>query len=137
MEEQDLDTQSVHSNDMDEGGMPSRPESRAYHSFPPATAHPSLASSVGPSRGPSMPPSATPFSDSHVPHAHEPKLAAVRRLAQSAPLSRPRRTRPEPFQLEALKKLFMRTSNPSIEERGALALEIGMYVIRAANCKIV
>jgi hypothetical protein len=43
-------------------------------------------------------------------------------------MSRPRRTRPEPHQLEALKKLFVRTSNPSIEERGALALEIGMYV---------
>lgn len=44
------------------------------------------------------------------------------------PSHRPRRTRPEPHQLEALQKLYNRTSNPSIEERGALALEVGMYV---------
>ena len=46
---------------------------------------------------------------------------------------RPRRTRPEPHQLEALKKLFRRTSTPSIEERGALALEIGMDVGKVTN----
>ncbi len=44
------------------------------------------------------------------------------------PSHRPRRTRPEPHQLEALQKLYNRTSNPSIEERGALALEVGMCV---------
>lgn len=41
-------------------------------------------------------------------------------------LSRPRRSRPEPYQLDALKKLLHRTLTPSIEERSALALEIGM-----------
>ena len=41
---------------------------------------------------------------------------------------RPRRSRPEPYQLEALKKLLHRTSTPSIEQRNALALEVGMYV---------
>lgn len=45
------------------------------------------------------------------------------------PPHRLRRTRPEPHQLEALQKLYNRTSNPSIEERGALALEVGMYVL--------
>jgi hypothetical protein len=40
--------------------------------------------------------------------------------------SRPRRSRPEPYQLDALKGLFTRTSTPTIEERSALALEIGM-----------
>jgi hypothetical protein len=45
------------------------------------------------------------------------------------PPHRLRRTRPEPYQLEALQKLYNRTSNPSIEERGALALEVGMYVL--------
>jgi hypothetical protein len=45
------------------------------------------------------------------------------------PPHRPRRTRPEPHQLEALQKLYRRTSNPSIEERNALALEVGMYVL--------
>lgn len=44
------------------------------------------------------------------------------------PPHRPRRTRPEPHQLEALQKLYSRTSNPSIEERNALALEVGMCV---------
>jgi hypothetical protein len=45
------------------------------------------------------------------------------------PPHRPRRTRPEPHQLEALQKLYRRTSIPSIEERNALALEVGMYVL--------
>ena len=61
------------------------------------------------------------------------KLTSPQRLGSGAPLSRPRRTRPEPHQLDALKKLFARTSNPSIEERGALALEIGMYVLRFSH----
>lgn len=42
--------------------------------------------------------------------------------------ARTRRSRPEPYQLEALKKLFKKTSTPTIEERTSLALEIGMYV---------
>lgn len=42
--------------------------------------------------------------------------------------SRPRRSRPEPYQLEALKKLLHRTSTPSIEQRNALAMDVGMYV---------
>jgi Homeodomain len=42
------------------------------------------------------------------------------------PSHRPRRTRPEPHQLEALQRLYSRTANPSIEERSALALEVGM-----------
>jgi Homeodomain len=44
------------------------------------------------------------------------------------PSHRPRRTRPEPYQLEALQKLYSRTANPSIEERNALALQVGMFV---------
>lgn len=47
--------------------------------------------------------------------------------------SRPRRSRPEPYQLDALKELFARTSTPTIEERSALALEIGMDVARVGN----
>lgn len=49
------------------------------------------------------------------------------------PSHRPRRTRPEPHQLEALQKLYNRTSIPSIEERGALALEVGMDVAKVTN----
>ncbi|TFK41900.1 hypothetical protein BDQ12DRAFT_696454 [Crucibulum laeve] len=47
--------------------------------------------------------------------------------------SRPRRSRPEPYQLEALKELYTRTATPSIEERMALALEIGMEVGKVTN----
>jgi hypothetical protein len=50
--------------------------------------------------------------------------------------SRPRRSRPEPYQLEALKKLLHRTSTPSIEQRNALALEVGMYVNFIPSCHI-
>ncbi|KAH9968675.1 hypothetical protein BC827DRAFT_1257702 [Russula dissimulans] len=49
------------------------------------------------------------------------------------PPHRPRRTRPEPHQLVALQKLYNRTSNPSIEERGALALEVGMDLAKVTN----
>jgi len=47
--------------------------------------------------------------------------------------SRTRRSRPEPFQLEALKRLFRKTATPTIEERSALALEIGMDVGKVTN----
>lgn len=53
--------------------------------------------------------------------------------ASSVAHGRPRRCRPEPYQLDALKKLFYRTSTPSIEERGALALEINMDVGKVTN----
>ncbi|OAX42103.1 hypothetical protein K503DRAFT_854204 [Rhizopogon vinicolor AM-OR11-026] len=46
---------------------------------------------------------------------------------------RPRRSRPEPYQLEALKKLLHRTSTPSIEQRNALALEVGMDLGKVTN----
>ncbi|KAH0837935.1 hypothetical protein J3R83DRAFT_6168 [Lanmaoa asiatica] len=48
-------------------------------------------------------------------------------------LSRPRRSRPEPYQLDALKKLLHRTLTPSIEERSVLALEIGMDIGKVTN----
>ncbi|KAJ7225493.1 homeodomain transcription factor [Mycena pura] len=50
------------------------------------------------------------------------------------PLStRPRRSRPDPSQLTALKRLFNKTSTPSIEERSALAYEIGMDLGKVTN----
>ncbi|KAI0308095.1 hypothetical protein B0F90DRAFT_1813422 [Multifurca ochricompacta] len=49
------------------------------------------------------------------------------------PPHRPRRTRPEPHQLDALQRLYNRTANPSIEERGALALEVGMDLAKVTN----
>ncbi|TFK26803.1 hypothetical protein FA15DRAFT_654141 [Coprinopsis marcescibilis] len=50
----------------------------------------------------------------------------------SAP-SRPRRSRPEPYQLDALKILLSQTDTPTIEERSALALEVGMDVGKVTN----
>ncbi|KAJ7492596.1 hypothetical protein FB451DRAFT_539705 [Mycena latifolia] len=47
--------------------------------------------------------------------------------------ARQRRARPEPLQLDALKQLFSKTPTPSIEERSALALEIGMEVGKVTN----
>ncbi|KAF8624219.1 hypothetical protein AX15_005985 [Amanita polypyramis BW_CC] len=47
--------------------------------------------------------------------------------------SRPRRSRPEPYQLDALKELFTKTPTPSIEERSALAAEIGMDIGKVTN----
>ncbi|KAF8433520.1 hypothetical protein L210DRAFT_3649652 [Boletus edulis BED1] len=48
-------------------------------------------------------------------------------------VSRPRRSRPEPYQLVAMKKLLHRTLTPSIEERSALALEIDMDIGKVTN----
>jgi len=67
-----------------------------------------------------------PLAISHTPNG-------FRHIAPQSHISRPRRTRPEPYQLEALKELFARTPNPSIEERGALALEIGMDLGKVTN----
>lgn len=86
------------------------------------------SSSIGPS-----PTRSDLFLEDH--HQHQPvggdrddyldqKALSLRRLGM--PIPRTRRARPEPYQLEALRKLFSQTPNPSIEERGALAQEIGM-----------
>ncbi|KIJ22180.1 hypothetical protein PAXINDRAFT_95595 [Paxillus involutus ATCC 200175] len=48
-------------------------------------------------------------------------------------LLHPRRSRPEPHQLDALKKLLYQTSTPSIEQRSVLALEIGMDIGKVTN----
>ncbi|KAF7972174.1 hypothetical protein HWV62_18748 [Athelia sp. TMB] len=115
--------------------------------FPPASSHPSL-DLPPPSSHPSLnftsrelpriaiAPRSVATSDA----SPSPRRSANRRGSTpyrsggaSAPLTRPRRTRPEPFQLEELKKLNARTSNPTIEERAALALEIGMDVGKVTN----
>ncbi|KAF9245688.1 hypothetical protein BU15DRAFT_40442 [Melanogaster broomeanus] len=48
-------------------------------------------------------------------------------------LLHPRRSRPEPHQLDALKWLLHRTCTPSIEERSALALQVGMDIGKVTN----
>ncbi|TBU62611.1 homeobox-domain-containing protein [Dichomitus squalens] len=93
--------------------------SALFHNIPRARRSPSAAPSV--SSRPSRPssPRASPYP------VHQPSVDAAHR--------RPRRTRPEPWQLEALKKLFNRTKTPSIEDRQRLAAEIGMDVGKVTN----
>ena len=101
-------------------------------SLPPPSSHPSLALAVKARELPSLTIPARTFAQAET--SPSSRRSTPRRsstpyhAAASTTLSRPRRTRPEPFQLEELKKLNARTSNPSIEERTALALEIGMWV---------
>lgn len=116
-----------------------------YSSFPPSSgvAHPSL--SVPPAKGhPSLPglslppkarrsPSAVPLFDSRASSPRPSPYGTAMSERASSVSSRSRRTRPEPYQLEALKKLFQRTATPSIEERGALAIEINMDVGKVTN----
>lgn len=47
--------------------------------------------------------------------------------------ARQRRGRPDPFQLNSLRGLLSKTPTPSIEERSALALEIGMDLGKVTN----
>ncbi|EIN14415.1 hypothetical protein PUNSTDRAFT_49209 [Punctularia strigosozonata HHB-11173 SS5] len=93
---------------------------REYAAFPPASSHPSLSSSSLLARSESL---TSMHSRSRSPY---PSTA-------SSQQARPRRSRPEPYQLDALKALYAKTPNPSIEERGALALEIGMELGRVTN----
>jgi Homeodomain len=115
-------------------------ESRTFSAFPPPSNHPSLTLSLSPHsnhstaqrprRSPAVsarPTSALPLDASLSSRGSTPANVTPYRNT-IGPLPRPRRTRPEPYQLDALKDLFTRTSNPSIEERSALALEIGMCV---------
>jgi len=107
-------------------------ETRHYSAFPPPS-HPSLGfplPSLHPSltcdpvllrRSPSVSPSRSPRRSSS-------RRSITPYGTVSAAFSRPRRSRPEPYQLDALKELYKQTSTPTIEERSALALEIGMYV---------
>lgn len=67
------------------------------------------------------------------PRASPYRAAVAERASSVTSGARARRSRPEPYQLEALKKLFHRTATPSIEERGALALEINMDVGKVTN----
>ncbi|KAH9897793.1 hypothetical protein C8Q73DRAFT_640209, partial [Cubamyces lactineus] len=111
------------------------PSSGAAHpslagAVPPPTSHPSLSALLHPPRA-RRSPSAAPSSSSRPssPRASPYHAPADRSLDHR----RPRRTRPEPWQLDALKKLFNRTKTPSIEDRQMLAAEIGMDVNKVTN----
>ncbi|KAH9486332.1 Homeobox protein 10 [Psilocybe cubensis] len=89
-------------------------ESRHYSAFPPP-----------------------PFTSSSILHDNSPPRSLRRSPSPYGPrtttFARPRRSRPEPYQLDALKVLFTKTATPTIEERSALALEIGMDVGKVTN----
>ncbi|EMD42305.1 hypothetical protein CERSUDRAFT_110826 [Gelatoporia subvermispora B] len=117
---------------------PFPPTTGAAHpslSVPPATGHPSLSALAAPHRGRHLSSVSRPSSNDSRPSSPRvsPYRAPTSERAFVTTHARPRRTRPEPHQLEALKKLFRRTATPSIEERGALALEIGMDIGKVTN----
>ncbi|KAF9015741.1 hypothetical protein BDQ17DRAFT_1418780 [Cyathus striatus] len=110
-------------------------ELRQYSGYPPPAHHPSLA--------PPLPfhylPSPLPLRSQRSPSPPIEHTSPRRSLRRSTTpysgsnFSRPRRSRPEPYQLDALKELYMKTATPTIEERSALALEIGMDVSKVTN----
>lgn len=111
-------------------------ETRHYSAFPPPSHHHSSLAFPPPSFHPSLShgPAVLRRSPSISPSMEErsPRRSSSHRNTTpygiSATFSRPRRSRPEPYQLEALRQLYKQTSTPTIEERSALALQIGMYV---------
>lgn len=107
-------------------------ELRTYSAFPPPSNHPSLG--LPPYPGHSSAPvsrahrslSISPSLDGRSPRRSSSRHSTTPYSSSITSFSRPRRSRPEPYQLDALKDLFTKTATPSIEERTALALEIGM-----------
>ncbi|VDB94523.1 unnamed protein product [Peniophora sp. CBMAI 1063] len=79
-----------------------------------------------------LPGSALPPSLSHLLHREDSPAPSLAGSVDSSG-SRPRRSRPSPQQLTALRRLYRQTATPSIEERNALALEIGMDLAKVTN----
>jgi len=103
---------------------------RQYSTLPPPTQHPSLP--LPPVDSPSLvhqnqqrSPSPSTM-DGDMSPRRTPRRSTTPYGSMSISFSRPRRSRPVPYQLDALKELFRKTSTPTIEERSALAQEIGM-----------
>ncbi|KAI1793133.1 homeobox-domain-containing protein [Ganoderma leucocontextum] len=111
------------------------PSSNVAHpslGVPPPTSHPSLSALLHHPPRARRSPSAAPSAPSR-PASPRASPYPIHQLSIDATHRRPRRTRPEPYQLEALKKLFNRTKTPSIEDRQRLAAEIGMDVGKVTN----
>jgi hypothetical protein len=123
-------------SDFTAASLPSTEYSTRYSAFPPPTHHPSL-NLPPPNSHPSLPSVRGRRSLSPEMAAQVPRRTTSRRRSatpyDSALSSRPRRTRPEPYQLDALKDLFLKTAHPSIEERTALALQVGMDLGKVTN----
>ncbi|KIY69391.1 homeobox-domain-containing protein [Cylindrobasidium torrendii FP15055 ss-10] len=126
-------------------------EPRAYVPLPPASRHPSLAlppASNHPSLQPrtisstsaSLSSASQRRSPSVVSTTDEPSSSTTRRSHHARRGETPynlaarlRRSRPEPQQLDALRELFMKNPTPTIEQRSALALDIGMDLGKVTN----
>ncbi|KAF9074998.1 homeobox domain-containing protein [Rhodocollybia butyracea] len=110
-------------------------ETRKYSAFPPPTHHPSLNLPPASSH-PSLPAMPVRGRRSLSPDSSVSSRRTNRRRSATPYESlstRPRRTRPEPYQLDALKDLYLKTAHPSIEERTALALQVGMDLGKVTN----
>ncbi|KAJ6520322.1 homeodomain transcription factor [Mycena sanguinolenta] len=101
--------------------------------LPPATSHPSL---IGTRR---LSFSVAPQDQHYATYSTNPRSSSPRNdtpYGSGTALSlstRQRRGRPDPFQLNSLRRLLSKTPTPSIEERSALALEIGMDLGKVTN----
>ncbi|PPQ77037.1 hypothetical protein CVT25_014854 [Psilocybe cyanescens] len=117
-------------------------ETRQYSAFPPPSLpHPSLGLPPLSAHPPLVhannsvsfrSPSVSPSMDDQSPRRSS-RRSPTPYGSMTTNFARPRRSRPEPYQLDALKVLFTKTSTPTIEERSALALEIGMDVGKVTN----
>ncbi|KAK1221902.1 hypothetical protein PQX77_015282 [Marasmius sp. AFHP31] len=118
-------------------------DGRAYSGFPPPTHyHPSLGLPP-PTSHPSLPPPATQirrsvspaysYQEENLSRRSNPRRSTTPYSVSQAMTSRPRRTRPEPHQLAALNELYHRNAHPSVEERTALAQEVGMDLGKVTN----
>ncbi|PFH52300.1 hypothetical protein AMATHDRAFT_57354 [Amanita thiersii Skay4041] len=111
---------------------------RQYSAYPPPVGRPSLVSpphysiqNAAYPAGRRSPSVSIPLDESTARKSLSRRSAA--RFDVSPESLRPRRSRPEPYQLHALKELFTKTPTPSIEERSALAAEIGMDIGKVTN----
>ncbi|KAF8921803.1 hypothetical protein CPB85DRAFT_1264558 [Mucidula mucida] len=111
-------------------------EPRNIPAFPPPSKHPSLGLPP-PTQHPSLAlsrPRRSPSVHSSNPDESSPSKRSSRRSNTPYSMSsRMRRARPEPHQLDALKDLFIKNPTPTIEQRTALALEIGMDLGKVTN----
>ncbi|KAJ7597356.1 homeodomain transcription factor [Mycena floridula] len=105
-------------------------DARIFSSFPPPTGHPSLEVQLGSlsqrHRSPSV--ASSLAEDSYL----RPRRTTTP-YGTTAP-KRAKRSRPEPYQLDALKALYRRTGGtPTIEQRQILADQVGMDVKKVCN----
>ncbi|KAJ6541877.1 hypothetical protein B0H19DRAFT_1077646 [Mycena capillaripes] len=110
------------------------PPITAHIHTPPASSHPSLVGIDSTTRLSAVPEdqyyAARTSRRSASPRNAAPYGSTSTALSLSA---RQRRGRPDPFQLNSLRRLLSKTPTPSIEERSALALEIGMDLGKVTN----